>query len=149
MAEVLSSMFTGVTFCCWNFLFLHSKATMPMLPLLPILAICEKLESFNLSVGILIKCKTSADCFRCFNMKLPFWSRSFAVSMNCNVLSWQYITYKHTDWSLTLGATLGGHYWLPCSIRLSVNLHNESIIHMLSSCCVLMWFSNLIWWLNK
>ena len=51
MDEVLISCSLGVTFCCWIFfLFCFVKLLMPILPLLPILCVREKLDFVSLHV---------------------------------------------------------------------------------------------------
>ena len=47
MAEVVSSMFSGVTFCCWIFVFHVVKPVMPILPFLSILCVREKPYCIN------------------------------------------------------------------------------------------------------
>ena len=45
MAEVCSSMLTGVIFYCWIFFCFHvAKPMVPILPLLPIVCVSEELE---------------------------------------------------------------------------------------------------------
>ena len=84
-AEVLSSVSTGVTFCCWIFCFNVIKLLMPILPLLSILCLRGKLQKVE---KILFLKSGDISCI--------LFNPMISISNYAN--SWN--IYQHGDWSV-------------------------------------------------